>query len=202
MAGNGGAVLRSNPELRAAAREKLRGHWSNPILVVLISVVVLGAAGSIRGIGPLLSLLLGGPFMLGLANFFVKFNRGEEALVDDLFAGFQQYVPALTLHLLTVLFTSLWSLLFVIPGIVAALSYSMAFYVLRDHPETRPREALRISSRMMWGHKMQLFLLYLSFFGWVVLSALSLGIGFLWLGPYVSLSVAGFYEDLARIVPK
>jgi uncharacterized membrane protein len=198
MDGTVGVGLRTNPEIRAAALKKLRGRWTNPILVVLISGLIMGVAGSIRDIGFVLSLLLGGPFMLGAVNFFVKFNRGEEALVDDLFAGFQRYTPATVLYLLMVLFTVLWSLLFIIPGIVAGLSYSMAFYVLRDHPEIQPREALRLSSRMMMGHKMQLFLLFLSFTGWAILAILTMGIGFLWLGPYVSLAVAGFYEDLVH----
>lgn len=193
----GGAILRTNPELRAAARAKLRGHWTDPVLVFLIYVAIMGAAGSFRGLGPLVSLLLGGPLALGLAGFLLKFYRGGDAQVEDLFAGFKRYVPALTLYLLVAVFTFLWSLLLLVPGIIAALSYGLAFYLLREHPELEPREAMRMSSRMMMGHKMQLFLLYLSFIGWAILAALTMGIGYLWLGPYISVSVTGFYEDLA-----
>ncbi len=85
-----------------------------------------------------------------------------------------------------------------IPGIVAALSYSQAFYILAENPGIGALEAIRISKRMMYGYKGKLFLLYLSFIGWAILSALTLGIGYLWLIPYVSTTLANFYEEVKR----
>jgi uncharacterized membrane protein len=74
----------------------------------------------------------------------------------------------------------------------------MAFYILRDNPDIGAAEAITKSRQMMAGYKGKLFGLYLSFIGWMLLCFLSLGIGFLWLYPYISLSVANFYEDLKR----
>lgn len=198
MAESRGTVLRTNFELRLAARKALGGRW-NAAAVVFLVLGVLSAIGGVKHIGFLYSLLLGGPLTLGIRNYVLKLERGEAAVIEDFLDGFRQYVPATLTYVMMALFTFLWSLLFIIPGVVAALSYSMAFYVLREHPETQPREVLRISSQMMMGHKAQLFGLYLSFFGWAILACLTAGIGFLWLGPYMGVSVAGFYDDLKRL---
>lgn len=194
--------MRTNPELRALAREKLRGHWTSAVLAFLIYMVILVVASSIKGAGWVFSLLLGGPLTLGVVGYCLKLQRGEEVAAEDVLQGFQQYVPALTLYLLVVLFTFLWTLLLIVPGVIVGLNYFMAFYVLRDHPETKARQAMRISSQMMVGHKAQLFFLHLSFLGWALLAALTLGIGFLWLGPYVGVSLAGFYEELKETLPQ
>ena len=81
-------------------------------------------------------------------------------------------------------------------GIIASYAYAMAFYVVADEPTIGAREALRRSKEMMQGNKFKLFCLYWHFFGWAILCILTLGIGFLWLGPYMSASTARFYEDV------
>lgn len=194
--------MRTNPELRALAREKLAGHWTSAVLAFLIYGVILGVASSIKGAGWLFSLLLGGPLLLGVAGYCLKLQRGEEVAAEDVLQGFKTYVPALMLHLWTVLLTFLWTLLLVVPGIIAGLNYSQAFYLLRDNPELEARQALRLSTQMMTGHKAQLFLLLLSFLGWALLAALTLGIGFLWLGPYMGVTLAGFHEELRKSHPE
>ena len=103
--------------------------------------------------------------------------------------------------LLTSIFTGLWSLLFIIPGIVKSYSYAMTFYILEDMhkagKEVGVTEAITKSRQMMKGHKFQLFVLDLSFIGWGILATLALGIGWLWLVPYIQTTKAEFYRKLA-----
>jgi len=152
----------------------------------------------INGVLTIAVLLAAGPFALGFAGFFLKRLRGEQIAVENIFDGFNRFFPSFLLWFFTTLFTVLWSLLLVIPGIVKALGYSMAFYIMYDDPEIKPLEALKKSQIMMKGYKTQYFLLELSFIGWMILAALPFGIGFLWLYPYMNLSMANFYENLKR----
>ncbi len=95
-----------------------------------------------------------------------------------------------------ILYVVLWSLLLIIPGIIAAYGYSMVFFILADDSSIGIREALQKSKTMMMGHRWKYFCLGWRFFGWTLLCFLSLGIGFLWLFPYIQISGAKFYEDL------
>jgi uncharacterized membrane protein len=95
-----------------------------------------------------------------------------------------------------VLFIVLWLLLLIIPGIIAAISYSMTFYILADDKSIKPMEAIDKSKKMMDGYKWKYFFLCLRFFGWALLCILTLGIGFLWLIPYINVSIAKFYDDV------
>lgn len=188
--------LRENWELRFTARQQLKGNWGKSILVCFVYTIIVGVSGGVPLLGPLISLLVGGPLLLGLYGYFLKFVKNEPVTIENLFDGFKNFVPSLVLYLLSALFIILWALLLIIPGIIAALSYSMAFYIMYDHPEIKAMEAIDLSKKMMSGQKGKLFLLYLSFFGWGVLCILTLGIGFLWLIPYVQTTMANFYEDL------
>ncbi|MBV1888515.1 MAG: DUF975 family protein, partial [Urechidicola sp.] len=85
-----------------------------------------------------------------------------------------------------------------IPGIIAALSYSMTFFIIADDESIKPMDAIDESKRMMDGHKWKLFEMYIRFFGWSVLCLLTLGIGFLWFIPYMHVSLAKFYDDLKK----
>ena len=87
-------------------------------------------------------------------------------------------------------------MLLIIPGIIAAFSYSMSYYIINDHPELSAMEAITLSKEMMAGHKMDLFVLYLSFFGWFILGIFTLDLGFLYLAPYNNATIANFYQDL------
>jgi len=160
-----------------------------------------GFAPSISPISNVLTiamLIAAGPFALGFAGFFLKRIRGEQIAVENIFDGFTRFFPSFLVMFFTGLFTVLWSLLLIVPGIIKAFGYSMAFYIMYDNPEIKPLEALKKSQIMMKGYKMKLFLLELSFIGWIVLAFLSFGLGFLWLNPYMYLSIANFYENLKR----
>jgi len=189
--------MRENHELRAVARSQLHGSWLAAVGIVLVYSVIISASGFLI-IGP---LVLGGPLTLGLIGYFLKKVRGEQVKLENLFDGFSLFVSSFLLYLLEFIFVSLWSLLFLVPGIVKCFSYSMAFFILHDNPDIGASEAITRSKKMMYGHKGKLFGLCLSFIGWGILCCFTFGIGFLWLCPYISLSIANFYEDLKQNQP-
>ena len=186
--------MMENKEIRALARSNLRGNWSTPLGVVFIYVVIISAS-AVVGVGP---LLITGPLTLGLYCYFIKKVRGESSKFENLFEGFHYFGPSLLLYILQTIYITLWTFLFIIPGVIKSFSYSMSFFILYENTSINASEALKQSSQMMNGYKKKLFFLNLSFFGWVILSILSLGIGFLWLGPYMYMSLAIFYEELKK----
>ena len=170
----------------------MRGGWLAAVGMFIVYSMILGASGLV-GIGP---FIIGGPLLLGFFGYYLKKARGEAVKLENLFDGFNVFGSAFLLFVLSTLFLFLWTCLFVVPGIVKWFSYSMAFFILRDNPEIGAVEAITRSRKMMNGYKGKLFCLYLSFIGWALLCCLSLGIGFLWLCPYINASLAHFYEDL------
>lgn len=144
----------------------------------------------------ILHVIVAAPFVLGLVSCFIKLVRGDSFRFKGLFDGFKHLSSAVILNLFMLMFVSLWGLLLIIPGIIARYSYSMAFYILNDNPTIGALEALGDSKKMMKGYKWKLFCLQFSFIGWALLSILTLGIGFLWLIPYINASTANFYQNL------
>ena len=190
-------------ELKAQAKAQLGGgifknEWLTALAACLIMTVITSAAAAIlTGIG---SILVSGPLAYGLAYLFLKQSWDRQVMnIGDLFRGFQDdFGGTLLLGLLSSLFTFLWSLLLVIPGVVKSYAYSQAVYVKVDHPDYDWRRCLDESIQMMKGHKMDLFVLDLSFIGWYIVGALCLGLGTLWVAPYHAATRTQFYEDLRR----
>lgn len=143
-------------------------------------------------------LVIGGAISLGSAQYHLNLIDGKESSFSDLFSHFSRLGPALVMNLLSSLFIILWMFLLIIPGIIAAFSYSMAPYIMAEDPNCGGYEALRRSKQLMKGHKMDLFLLELSFIGWSILCVFTLGIGTLWLTPYINTSIASFYRDISK----
>ncbi|MFC5699785.1 DUF975 family protein [Cohnella faecalis] len=192
-------MLPTSAEIRARARQSLRGNWGlaiGTLVLFYIASFALGLFNLIPFAGWIVGFVLAGPLALGLNMFFVKLARLNSPSVGDAFEGFGRFVPAFVLYLLVGIFTFLWSLLFIIPGIIASFRYSQAFYIMQDNPNMDALEAINRSKQMMVGHKWRLFVLYLSFIGWWILGALTFGIGYLWIAPYVLTSAAHFYDDL------
>lgn len=183
-----------NREIRRAARYALRGNWAQAVLAMLVFTILSCAAGSI----PLLGLLILCPLEFGFSLCFLRLVRGEDSsdMVGGQFNVFSQYVRYLGGSLLVFLYTLLWTLLLVIPGIIKGYAYSMTPYVMKDHPELDAEDCIHESRMMMRGYKWKLFCLDLSFIGWAILCIFTLGIGFLWLQPYMEASHAKFYEEL------
>lgn len=141
--------------------------------------------------------VLGGVVRVGHAQYLLhQYDRTEELHIKTLFSKFDIFLKAFLLQLLTNLFIVLWTLLFVIPGIVKAYSYAMAPFIMAENPEISPKDAITASRQLMDGHKWELFCLNFSFIGWALLSGLTLGIGTLFLNPYTNAAYAAFYRRL------
>lgn len=181
-----------NSEIRAFAYSKLKGNWQNPVLATLVCIAVISVTSCLP---PAVILLL--PLEFGLIMSFLKLVRNDEPVrVEDQFSVFSNYGRVLGVTLLNMVYIILWSMLFLIPGIIKAYSYAMSYYIANDEPDFTADECIEASMKMMEGHKMRLFLLDLSFFGWALLATLTFGIGYLWLIPYMYTARAKFYEEL------
>ncbi len=185
-----------NRDLMRRARESLRNRWGFGILVLILFLIINIGTGFIPYVGSIASLIITGPMTVGLSLVFLRIARKSPAEVSQLFHGFSIFGTALGAYLLTTLFVLLWSLLFIVPGIIATYSYAMTYFIIADDPTIGPLQAISRSKEMMAGRKWKLFCLYLRFFGWVLLCILTLGIGYIWLGPYIQAAVAHFYDDL------
>lgn len=185
-----------NKILMQQAKEQLQGKWGLAIGTNLVYMLITGGASSIKGIGAAISLIISGPFSLGMAIFSLSLARNEEARLEQIFDGFKDFKRALITYLIMVINIVLRLLLLIVPGIIAAFSYAMTFYILADDRSIESNIALEKSKQMMEGNKLKLFYLGLHFLGWFLLCILTLGIGFLWLFPWMNVTTAKFYEDL------
>lgn len=183
-------------ELKSEAKNLLKGKWKISILAIIIFTSISIGINSFHAIGPIVALLFYPFFTLGLITFFLKISRNEEVEIETLFPKFSLFWKAAGLSFIVGLFSALWSLLLIIPGIIASLSYSMVFYILIDNPEIKILDAIKESKRITNGYKMDILILNLSFIGWALLSCLTLGIGFLFLRPYVHTTNAILYTKL------
>ena len=186
-------MLKQNSELRAEARVALTDKWVMGAVTTLVFGAVSGAASYIPVVGTILVAL---PMMYGYSIVMLSVMRGGEMNIGGLFDGFNDCGRIVGTKLLQAIYTFLWTLLLVIPGIIKNYSYAMTDFILKDQPELANNAAIEKSMAMMDGNKMKLFLLDLSFIGWAILCLFTFGIGFLFLQPYVQSAHAAFYEDL------
>ena len=209
--------MQLNSELRAQARERLEGQWGTFVLMTFLMLVIQTILQIPGYIGSLLEILspenvlaslsfsnisnilslLALPLSWGLTVSLLRNHREESVDLENLFDGFRggRYTRVFCALFLVRLFTFLWTLLLIIPGIMKAFSYALTPYIVMDEPELTARQAITRSCEIMQGRRWKLFCLYLSFIGWGILSILTFGIGFLWLAPYMNASIAAFYED-------
>ena len=142
--------------------------------------------------------VLGSVITLGYSRFNLDLvDRRKSPEIGTLFGFFPYWKNAAVARLLETVYVFLWSLLLIIPGIMASYSYAMTSYILTEHPEMAPGDAIAQSKKMMEGNRWRLFCLHFSFIGWSILSALTLGIGNLWLIPYKQAATAAFYRDVS-----
>ena len=221
----------SSSDIRQRARELLQGKWTIAVIVTFVAALLGGLVSGtgfslkididenlvqyvpefvlnyLRGVVPVATVLgivqfvIGGAVKLGHCRFLLNLHDDEPADIRDLFSQFDRFVDALVMNLLMALYTFLWSLLFFIPGIIAVYRYAMAPFILLENPGMSANEAITASKELMRGHKFDLFVLELSFIGWLLLSALTLGIGSLWVNPYASMAHTVFYRDLCPAKP-
>jgi uncharacterized membrane protein len=190
-----------NEVIMKLARESLIGNWGLAIVGIVINILVFVF---IEEVIPKASLIISGPMELGLIIFSLSLSRRQHPALKQLFRGFAKFKRAVVASFLIDLFIILHLLLLIVPGIIAALSYSMTFYIIADDPSIGALDAISKSKVMMYGYKWKLFCLGCRFIGWALLSILTLGIGLLWLLPYASVSAAKFYDDIKNdlIIPE
>ncbi len=181
-------------ELKMRAKQMMKGNMGMLIVCMVIAGIIEGICSSFAVGG----ILVTGPLLLGSAYVYLNLTRGYAPDVNVLFSGFSRFLDALVLSLLRSIFTFLWSLLFVIPGIIKAISYSQAFYILAEHPEMSGKEALDESIVIMDGHKMEYFMLGLSFIPWLLLIAVTFGIAALYVVPYMETTYTCFYLEVRK----
>lgn len=213
-------------DYRRIARENLEGNWGQSVAIAFVAALfgavvagsgftfeinmdaeymqhlprfilsVLGAIASVAGILSLAQFILGGTVQLGYTQILLKQYHHREFDISELFSQFHRFKQGFLQSFLRILYTALWALLLVIPGIIAHYKYAMTPFLMTDNPNMTAREAMAASTELMDGHKGELFTLGLTFIGWDILACLSLGIGYLWLNPYKNAAYAAFYRDL------
>lgn len=222
-------------EIRAKARENLRGNWAQAIGVALLANILGGGIVSMSSGGSsstaatsemgaaqnyppevyaialgivlavlvysLVCFIIGGTVQLGYGTYLLKQHDGKETRVGDLFSQFSRFGTGFVQKFLVGLFTALWALLFIIPGIIKSFSYAMTPFILADHPELTALQAITRSRQLMNGHKWELFVLALTFLGWNLLGLLTFGIGLLWVAPYQNAAYAAFYRKISAQTP-
>lgn len=212
-------------KIKKQAREMIKGHlWDilKPMLVIgAISFViglVTGASGGtsvdfteeavnattqVSPVASLLSLVVGLamlPIEFGFLVYIVKFVRKEPYELRELFSHFKKFWPIFALNFLVGLFTMLWSLLFIIPGIIAALSYTMSMLIMVDGEEDA-MACIKKSKAMMKGYKWDYVIFNLSFILWHLFGLVTLGLGYIYVGPYLTVSEVLYYEELKEANP-
>lgn len=199
------AIILNRAELKAAAKAQIKGKIGVLFLITLIMALISGAAGAvlsfIPGGGIVAAVIITPAFSLSLIRVYLNIANGGDVKAGDAFTGFDDFWAAFKVSFLTGLFTYLWSLLFVIPGIVKGFSYSMSTYILAENKGKPALECINESKAMTNGHKMELFVLSLSFIGWGLLCAITFGIAGIWVLPYMEATFANAYKSLKPVAP-
>lgn len=212
-------------DIRARARENLSGNWGMSVgaafVAGLFGALLVGSLGisirvdeeilyqlpqfviyvfsilaTVSSILSFVHFILGGTVQLGYTHYLLKQHDKKDFRISDLFSQFEHFGRGFAQKFLRGLYTALWALLFVIPGIVKSYSYAMTPFILGENPDMTANEAITASRQLMDGHKVELFWLDLSFIGWSFLCVFTLGIGTLFLNPYMNAAHAAFYRDI------
>ncbi|MFD1319241.1 DUF975 family protein [Loigolactobacillus zhaoyuanensis] len=215
-------MTKTRAELKTEAKTLLHGHWGTAILLNLIPnilTIILWAfimfSGMIRDdvstlawLFELLTQIVVALTTVGVSLTYLRWLRDPQRKINpfrDPFFPFDAgwFVPLLMLAVAIYVFTTLWSMLFLIPGVIKSISYSQTYLIYQDtrlagKQQLNPLAAITLSRQLMYGHKMDYFILMLSFLGWDLLGVITLGIGFLWIAPYQSATYAAFYNDLVQ----
>lgn len=194
-------------EIKSLAKEKIKGNlwtiWKPYLIIIVIMYIAELIASALINSIPALGSLLGCVIMLGASivvagynAFLLKFVRGEEANINTIIDCVKEkWLQLFITSLLVGIFICLWSMLFVIPGIVKALAYSMALFIVID-TDLSGNDAIRESMKMMDGYKADYFVFQLSFIGWCLLAPFTLGLLYIWLLPYMMVAETIYYDRL------
>ena len=192
-------------EIKNYAKEKLSGNLGSIWKILIIALGISLAAGVVFGIlfskmdADFLDSLLGilmMPLGIGTTAFFVSLIENENFEAKDLFKYYHDFVKVIGVTILMGLIVMLGYICFIIPGIILTLSYSLVPIILIKKPELGIVETLKYSREKMQGHKLDTFVLGLSFIGWAILGTLTFGILYIWLYPYMQLTFTKFYLNI------
>lgn len=189
--------------IKADAKAKFQGHYWPSVAVVAIYMVIVAICSALTeaaGLGAALTLLVSNVIGAGMYMFFLRIYRGEKPEIQTMFDGFKNYGHVLGGTAWQYLWTFLWMFVPVM-NVIKILAYSMTPYILMDQPEIGAKDALKVSMAMTDGHKGELFVLSLSFIGWLILTVLTCGIlGLFYVIPYMNVTMAAYYEQLKGTV--
>ena len=198
----------SNKALMTLALKSLKGKWGIAIGAWLAFFILTNLqigwewqgndGGNYKVALEIVGLIISGPLSLGYTTLILLISRNQKPDFAILFGGFKRFGISFAAYLLRFIFIILWTLLLIIPGIIAYLRYSQTFYILSEDENIGPLEAISKSKEMMVGNKWKLFCLYCRFIGWFILCIVTLGFAGLYVGPYISQSCANFYNDLIK----
>lgn len=185
-------------QIKANAKASFYAQYWAGVGFYALYIAIVGACSALPYLGTVAAILIMPPMMVGYSITYLKMYRGERIVIGDLFSGFQNFGRSLGGILWMDLWVFLWSLLFIVPGIIKSIAYSMTPYILADRPDVSPTDALKLSMAMTDGHKGELFVMYLSFIGWNLVTLVTFGIaGIFFVDPYYSATSAGFYQELS-----
>jgi uncharacterized membrane protein len=204
--------MKTYSDYRAAARESLSGNWKTSVIVMLmiwgITILLSTVIGLLsldsewlgNTLNVIVSILLILPLQWAFANALLQLVRGDNNITENTKQSFKTNYRTfvLTYLLMIIILLGIGVVTLLIGIFILNYAYRMVPYIIQEYPELSPREALKLSREMMRGHKWNLFVLDLTFMGWVLLTILTLGIGGLWLTPYMQTTVAHYYEDLKQ----
>ena len=187
-------------ELKDKAKKSFTPHLGAILLVLLIVLVVYGLLAVMSGVGAIVSFIIAGSISLSFASIFLNVLKGKKPVAKDLIFGFQDenLLRGLFAFLRYEIFTFLWTLLLIVPGIIKSISYSQMFYLMAENPKMTAGEAQAKSMKIMEGHKWDYFILQLSFIPWHLLSIVTFGIAEIYVTPYVSITNAASYKKINK----
>ena len=190
-------MMKTFNELKASAKIQIKGTigilFAMFFIMIVIMIGVSSASSFVPVLGSIANYLVNAAFALGGAWVCLSIAKGEEVSVGNIFYGFEDLWAAIKAQFFMVLFILLWYLLLIIPGIIKTYAYSMTFYILAENKGMPVLEAITLSKKMMDGHKMDLFRLFLSFIGWFILVLITFGIAGIWVYPYFYATITNFY---------
>lgn len=193
----GGATssIEIGEEIELSAEQFMREIALSPAIVDLL-MGVIGVIAAVLAVYGIVRMIIGGVIALGYAKFNLNLVNRNNPKVEDVFSQFNNFGKAFIMNFLRGLYTTLWTLLFIIPGVIASYSYAMTPYILYENPDMTANEAIKASKELMKGNKWRLFCLEISFIGWSFLCIFTLGIGYLFLHPYTEAAGAAFYREI------
>lgn len=195
--------------LKSNAKAQLKGKWGLAVITSFVGILIISGfsgiieviepeGGILAIIGRLISLFLGGLITLGVSKFVLNIATYRQASFDDLFSGTNIYLKTLGLWVVILVCVFIATIFLIVPGIIVGLMFSQAFFILCEDNEKSIIECLKESTDIMIGHKLDLFVLGLSFIGWWILAIVTFGIASLWVYPYQEVTFANFYLSIRR----